>query len=158
MFCGLPGLSGRRCLSINRVAYTWKPTVSRGSKVYWRFFCSWSTWPKSVAISGGKFFNTCLLLRPGHVRKFTFLIAFSKVLGVGLKQHTWRYWINYVFVLSLVMIAWAQCLNGFDMGMYHKQSVLFLCPLKRSVLFLEYWSHSGIIWLCSHYHTVGPRW
>ena len=31
MFCGSPGLSGRRCLSIIRVAYTWNPTVSRGS-------------------------------------------------------------------------------------------------------------------------------
>ena len=30
---GLPGLSGRRCLSISRVAYTWNPTVSRGSTV-----------------------------------------------------------------------------------------------------------------------------
>ena len=28
---GSPGLSGRRCLSISRVAYTWNPTVSRGS-------------------------------------------------------------------------------------------------------------------------------
>ena len=31
MVCGSPGLSGRRCLSIIRVAYTWNPTVSRGS-------------------------------------------------------------------------------------------------------------------------------
>ena len=33
MVCGSPGLSGRRCLSIIRVAYTWNPTVSRGSTV-----------------------------------------------------------------------------------------------------------------------------
>ena len=28
---GSPSLSGRRCLSISRVAYTWNPTVSRVS-------------------------------------------------------------------------------------------------------------------------------
>ena len=28
---GSPGLSGPRCLYISRVAYTWNPTVSRGS-------------------------------------------------------------------------------------------------------------------------------
>ena len=31
MFCGSPGLSGRRCISISRVTYTWNPTVCRGS-------------------------------------------------------------------------------------------------------------------------------
>ena len=34
---GLPGMSGRRCLSISRVAYTWKPTVSRGSTLFHLF-------------------------------------------------------------------------------------------------------------------------
>ena len=32
MFSGLPGLSGRRCLSIIRVAYMWNPTVCRDQK------------------------------------------------------------------------------------------------------------------------------
>ena len=31
MFCGSPGLSGRRCLSISRVTYMWNSTVRRGS-------------------------------------------------------------------------------------------------------------------------------
>ena len=71
------------------------------------FFCSWSRCTRAVAI----------------------------VLGVALKQHPWRYWINSVF-LSLVMIAWARCLNGLEMGMSCKPSILFMCPFKISVLFL----------------------
>ena len=41
------------------------------------------------------------------------------------------------FFLSLVMIAWAQCFNGIDIHMYHKPSVLFLCPFKTRVLFFR---------------------
>ena len=38
MFCGSPGLSGRRCLSISCVTYTWNPTVCRGSTVRHIYF------------------------------------------------------------------------------------------------------------------------
>ena len=34
MFSGSPGLSGRRCLSIIRVTYTWNPTVLRDQHFY----------------------------------------------------------------------------------------------------------------------------
>ena len=34
MFSGSPGLSGHRCLSIIRVAYTWNPTVCRDQQLY----------------------------------------------------------------------------------------------------------------------------
>ena len=103
----------------------------------WRFLRSCYIISKTVAILGCRCFNKCWLLRSGHVRKFPFFISFRKVLGVGLKQHPWRYWINYVFFLSLVMIAWAQCFNGIDIHMYHKPSVLFLCPFKTRVLFFR---------------------
>ena len=83
---------------------------------------------------GGIFFKNCWLLRPGYVRKFPLFIAFRKVLGVGLKQHSWRYWISSVFVFPLVMIAIARCLSGFEMHMPYRPSVLFLCPFKISVL------------------------
>ena len=83
---------------------------------------------------GCRCFNNFLLLRPYHVRKFALFIAFRKVLGVGLKQHPWRYWISSVFVLSFLMISIARCLTGLDMSMYRRPSVLFLCPFKISVL------------------------
>ena len=60
--------------------------------------------PKAVAIIGSRFFNSCSLLWPFHVRNFPFF-AFMKVLGVVLKQDPWRYWISSVFVLDLVMTA-----------------------------------------------------
>ena len=66
------------------------------------------------------------------MREFTFSIAFIKSVGVGLKQHPWRYCISSVFVFSLVIIAWSWCQNGVDMGMSHNPSALFPCPLKIS--------------------------
>ena len=107
-------------------------------------FLSWSRCPRAVSMLGGRCFNTCWLLRTGHVRKFPLFIAFSKVLGVGLKQNPWRYWISSVFVFSLLMISIVRCLTGLDMGMSQRPYVLFLCPFKISVLFLiiliSFWS------------------
>ena len=102
--------------------------------VDWRFFLSWSICPKAVAILGGRLFNNCWLLRPGHVRKLPFLIAFSKFRGVGMKQNPWRYFISSVFVLSLVMIARAQCFTGLEMVMSHNPSVLFMSSFKNNRL------------------------
>ena len=98
------------------------------------FFLSWSIYSRDVEMLGVIWFNNCWLLRPIHVRKFSLFIAFRKVIGVGLKQHPWRYWISSVFVLSLVMIAISWLLTGIEMGMSHRPSVLFLCPFKISVL------------------------
>ena len=95
-----------------------------------RFMRSWSICPKSVAMTRGKCFNICLLLRPLQVRKLPFLISFTKFLGVELKQHPYRYCTRYVLVFFRVIIAWARCLNGIEMGMYHNLSVMFLYPLK----------------------------
>ena len=77
-----------------------------------------------------------LIVEAWTCEKVSIFIAFRKVLGVGLKQHPWRYWISYVFVLSLVIIAWARCLNGLDMGVSHNPYVLFLCPFNISFLYL----------------------
>ena len=82
---------------------------------------------------GGKCFNNCSLLSPGQVRKFPFLIEFRNILGVGLKQNQFRYWISSIYVLSLVIIAWTICLNCLDMGMYYNPSDLFLCTLNVSL-------------------------
>ena len=60
------------------------------------------------------------------MRKFPFFIAFRKVLGVMMKHHPLSYWISFVFVLFLVMIAIARLLIGLDMGMSRMPSVLFL--------------------------------
>ena len=59
MVCGSPGLSGCRCLSIIRVAYTWNPTVSRGSTqtctfTSWIFLPNKPTTPKNIG-EGSKF-------------------------------------------------------------------------------------------------------
>ena len=59
------------------------------------------------------------------MRKSPFLVAFKNVRGVGLKQHPCRYCLSYIVILSLVMIACALCINGFDIGMSHNQSDLF---------------------------------
>ena len=97
-------------------------------------FLSCSICPRSFIMLGGIFFNNCWLFRPGHVRKFPLLINFSKVLGVGLKQHPWRYSISSVFILSFVMIAISRCLTGVYIGMPYKPSILFLCHFKISFL------------------------
>ena len=93
-------------------------------------FLSWYIYPKAVAILVGIWFNNFWLFMPCHVRKLPFLIPFRKFIGVGMKQHTWRYWISSVFVLSLVMISRAKCLSGLDMDMSHSPSLLFLFPFK----------------------------
>ena len=36
------------------------------------------------------------------------------------------------FFLYLVMIAWYQCHNGIDMGIFHNKYALVLCPFKTS--------------------------
>ena len=102
-------------------------------------FLSQSRCPRDVAMLGGRCFKNCLLLRPGHVRNFPLFIAFSKVLGIGLKQHIWRYWVSSVFVLSLVMIDIALCLTGIDIGMSYRLSVVFLCPFKIIFFPLRIW-------------------
>ena len=97
----------------------------------------WSRCPNAVTMLGGRCFNSCWLLRPGRARKFLFLKSFRKVLDVGLKQHPWRYWNSSIFILSLVMISISQCLTSLEMGMSHRPYVLFLCPIKISVLPLK---------------------
>ena len=89
--------------------------------------------PRDVAMIGGGCFNNCWLLRPDHMRKFPLFISFRKVLLVGLKEHPWIYWINSVFVLSLVMIDITRCITIIEMGMSYRPSVLFLCPFKIGV-------------------------
>ena len=87
------------------------------------------------------------------------IIAFRKVIGVIWSSIHEDIGSIMFFFLSLVMIVWALCLNGLDMGMSHKPYFLFLCHFKISFLFLEYWSHSCIICLCSHCRTaVLRRW
>ena len=93
-----------------------------------RFARSWSIWPSDVAMESGRKRVMYVMLRPGQVRKLLFLIARRKLQGVGLKQHRRRYWINSVFVLSLVMMARALCWMGFFIGMSQSPSSRFLCP------------------------------
>ena len=64
------------------------------------------------------------------MRKFPLFIAFKKVLGVGMIEYPWRYWIISVFVLSFVMISIAGYLTGIEMGISHRPSVLFCVALK----------------------------
>ena len=71
------------------------------------------------------------------MRNFTFMIAIRNILGIRMKQHTRRYWISSVFVLSLVMIAWARCPNGFEMGMSHNPYDWFLCNFNISLEYLR---------------------
>ena len=54
--------------------------------VDWRFCCSWSRWPFSVAIEGGKCFVISDFVSPGHVMKKPFWMAVVNVDVVGLKQ------------------------------------------------------------------------
>ena len=58
---------------------------------------------------GGRCFNNFLLLKPIQVSKLSLFIAFKNVLGVGSKQKKCRYWINSVFVLSMVKMACGLC-------------------------------------------------
>ena len=68
------------------------------------FFLFCSICPKAVTMLGGRYFNNCWFFRPIHVRKSPFLIAFRKCLGMGLKQHPWRYWISSVFSCLLWLL------------------------------------------------------
>ena len=52
----------------------------------------------------------------GHEIKLPLFISMRKFIGGGMKPQPWKYWINYVLVLSLVMIAWDLCHMGLSMG------------------------------------------
>ena len=62
-----------------------------------------------VATCGGK----CLVIRsgvrPGHVVRYPFLIAFTSVEGAGLKHAAWRKAANCAFGWFLWMMAFAMC-------------------------------------------------
>ena len=101
--------------------------------VGWILFLSWYRCPKTVAIVIDRCFDTVLLLISGQVINFPLFIAFINFLSVRLKQHSCRYWMSYVFVVSLVIIACDKCLNGFDIGMSHSPYDLFLFPFNISL-------------------------
>ena len=123
----------------------------------WSFLRSWYRCPKAVVIIGGICFNNNWLLRPGHVRKFTFSIVSRKVIGVCLKQHLWRYWISSVFVLSMVIIAWSQCLKCLEMGMSHIHLYCFCVLLVWVYCPYEYLFNCCLRWQCSNCHKFVLR-
>ena len=74
-----------------------------------------------------------LLLIPGQVKKFSLSITFINVLGVYLKQHPFIYWIRSIFGLSLFILSYVLCLNGFKMSVYHNSSYFLLCTFNISL-------------------------
>ena len=72
-------------LCLGKILYLPQPPTLILHVFYWRFVCSWSRCSNAVSIIGGRLFNNCLLLTPGHLKKFPFFIAFRKVFGVRLK-------------------------------------------------------------------------
>ena len=72
------------------------------------------------------------------MRNFPFFISFKKFSWVGAESESMK----ILDKLCFRTVYRDDCMSAIsqypEMGMYHKPYILFLCPFKISVLFLEY--------------------